>query len=86
MHFRIFMCNMTVRQGENLPPFLFLCILKGQLSIKCGRWNNIEICYRIFSLCNKNTLGDEYHNVMKCHALSLVHNKLIDYILNKYER
>lgn len=48
-----------------------------KLPIETIGWRNIERCQRICSLCNKNTLGDEYHYVVECHAFSLVRNKLI---------
>lgn len=49
-----------------------------KLPIETGRWNNLERCHRICSLCNKNTLDDEYHYVMECQAFSLLRNKLIE--------
>lgn len=37
----------------------------------------MERCHKICSLCNENTLGDEYHYVVECQAFSVVRNKLI---------
>lgn len=51
-----------------------------KLPIETGRWSNIERFHRICLLhvCNKTTLGDEYHYVMKCQAFSIFRNKLIE--------
>lgn len=49
-----------------------------KLPIETGRWSNIERFHRICLLCNKNTLGDEYHFVMECRAFSIFRNKLIE--------
>lgn len=58
---------------QNLEPVITI-----HQFIETGRWNNVERCSRSCSLCNKNTLIDQYPYVMECQAFSLVHNKLID--------
>ena len=35
-----------------------------------GRYNNIERCNRVCSLCNLNTVGDEYHYIYVCPAFN----------------
>lgn len=58
---------------QNLEPVITI-----HQFIETGRWNNVERCSRSCSLCNKNTLIDQYPYVRECQAFSLVHNKLID--------
>ena len=40
------------------------------LPVETGRWNNIEIKDRICNLCNSNKIGDEFHYILECTALS----------------
>lgn len=68
---------------KKLPTDLIVIFTKfrtcnHKLPIETGRWSNIERCHRICLLCNKNTLGDEYHYVMECQAFSIFRNKLIE--------
>ena len=41
-----------------------------KLPVVVGRYNNIERCNRVCSLCNLNTIGDEYHYIYVCPAFN----------------
>ena len=39
------------------------------MPVETGRWQNIELDDRKCTICDKNTLGDEFHYLMECHFL-----------------
>ena len=47
----------------------FLCG-NHKLPVVAGRYNYIERCNRVCSLCNLNTFGDEYHYIYVCPAFN----------------
>ena len=41
-----------------------------KLPIEKGQWKNIEWNQRLYSLCNKYALGDEYQFLLECDSLN----------------
>ena len=54
-----------------LPKHLYLNMVRfrtanHKLPIETGRWNNIDVADRKCTLCEKNTIGDEFHYLLEC--------------------
>ena len=50
-----------------------------RLPIETGRWNNISRNDRLCHLCESSDVGDEYHYVMSCNALTQERKRLLPY-------
>ena len=37
-----------------------------KLPIETGRWNNVDVADRKCTLCEKNTIDDEFHYLLEC--------------------
>ena len=72
INYRIFKTNFGIENYLlNLPKDLRIILVKlrtcnHRLPIETGRWNNIERNLRICTMCNNNTIGDEFHYIMEC--------------------
>ena len=80
--YRIFKCNFCCedyllilsRKLRNL--FVKYRTTNHHLPIEIGRWNNTPREDRKCGLCEANQIGDEFHYVLECSALSHVRKKL----------
>lgn len=55
-----------------------------RLPIETGRWQNVPRSDRVCHLCDSNDIGDEYHYIMSCSALSEERKRLLPYFCNYY--
>ena len=47
------------------------------MPVETGRWQNIELDDRKCTICDKNTLGDEFHYLMECHFFKRDRERLL---------
>ena len=65
-----------------LPKHLYLNMVKfrtcnHKLPVETGRWNGIDYADRICRLCDKQTIGDEFHYILECSFFQSVRQRLI---------
>ena len=65
-----------------LPKHLYLKMVhfrtgNHKMPVETGRWQNIELDDRKCTICDKNTLGDEFHYLMECHFFKRDRERLL---------
>lgn len=48
------------------------------LPVEIGRWGIVERSKRYCNLCNCNKIGDEFHVILECKALSKLRSQFLD--------
>jgi len=76
LYYRHFKQMPTFENYLLLPKSIYYPILKFRTSnhilpIETGRWQNILPDNRICKLCNSTQIGDEFHYLFRCQALSI---------------
>ena len=51
-------------------PFIKIRTCNHRLPIETGRWSNIDRNLRMCTMCDRKSIGDEYHYIMECTYFS----------------
>ncbi|MEW8548622.1 MAG: reverse transcriptase family protein [Candidatus Thiodiazotropha sp.] len=68
-----------------LPTHLYVNMVRfrtgnHKMPIEIGRWNNIDIDQRKCLLCEKNSIGDEFHYLLECTFFKQARQSLVPYV------
>ena len=83
--YRCFKTTLDLEPYLSILPISFRIILtkfrttNHRLPIETGRWSNIERSDRKCTLCDSNTIGDEFHYLFECKFFSVQRSLYIDY-------
>jgi hypothetical protein len=58
--------TLIILDNKNVVELCSFRTANHKLPIEIGRWNNTNRNNRICGHCNKNDLGDEFHNILNC--------------------
>lgn len=82
--YRIFKTNFECERYLLLLPCKLRKILvkfrttNHHLPVEIGRWGTVERSKRYCNLCNCNKIGDEFHVILECKALSKLRSQFLD--------